>query len=180
MSTSLEFSELKNNLQNLNNHLGKIYFQIVPVFVFGGMKSELLSLVESYKELKSLAPIVQFSDHKGGAYFADQFQRELIIYGGMSPAKAREIRNLVLPEELLSERGAVLYETLKCLVLLKYNREEVANSLHIHRNTLRYRIERIENLLQNSISDSRCQYWINLAIDLESLAKYTFVPSLKT
>jgi PucR family transcriptional regulator, purine catabolism regulatory protein len=179
ISYTLEFAELKNKLKNLYIHLGNIYKQIAPVFVFGGKKPELLSVVESYQEAKSLAPIVQFLNNEGGIYFADQLRRELIIYGGMGPDKAQELRNLILPEELLSERGIIFYETLKCLVSLDYNREKVAKALHIHRNTLRYRIERIESFLQDSISSPRCQYWINVAFDLESLTKQNHITSMK-
>ncbi|WP_018392048.1 PucR family transcriptional regulator [Bacillus sp. 37MA] len=180
ISSSLEYSEIKNHLKNLYSHVQTIYKQIVPVLVFGEMKADWLSLVESYQEAKSLTPLVQFSDPAGGAYFAEESRGELLLYGGMDSAKAQEFRNLILPEELLSERGSVLYETLKCLAAHNYNREIVAKALHIHRNTLRYRIDRIEHYLEDSLSSSKCQFWIQIALALESLADHIHGYSLET
>ncbi|OCA82048.1 PucR family transcriptional regulator [Pseudobacillus wudalianchiensis] len=170
ISSNLTHMEMKTLLEHLYNHIRAIYKQIRPVFVFGERKADLLSLVESYQQAKSLSPLVQYSHSEGGIYFADESRRELLLYGGMNTSRALEFRKLILPEELLSERGAALYETLKCLAVHNYNREIVAKRLHIHRNTLRYRIERIEQYLQDSLSSSRCQFWIQVALDLESLA----------
>lgn len=180
ISSSLEYSEIKNHLKDLYNHVHTVYRQIVPVLVFGEMKADWLSLIESYQEANSLAPLVQFSDPAGGAYFAEELRRELLLYGGMDSAKAQEFRNLILPEELLSERGSVLYETLKCLASHSYNREIAAKSLHIHRNTLRYRIDRIEQYLEDSLSSSKCQFWVHIALSLESLADHIHEYSLET
>ncbi|MFK2826653.1 PucR family transcriptional regulator ligand-binding domain-containing protein [Bacillus sp. B190/17] len=170
ISSNLEYSEMKKHLKDLAHHVQNIYKQVVPVFVFGEKKPDLLSLAESYHEANTLTPLVQFLHPEGGVYFADESRRNLLLYGGMSAPKAQDFRKLILPEELLSERGSVLYETLKCLALHNYNRESVAKTLHIHRNTLRYRIDRIEQYLQDSLSSSRCQFWIQAALDLESLA----------
>ncbi|MFJ5624951.1 PucR family transcriptional regulator [Peribacillus loiseleuriae] len=180
ISSSLEYSVIKNHLKDLYSHVQTIYKQIVPVLVFGKMKKDWLSLVESYQEAKSLTPLVQFSDSAGGTFFAEESQKELLLYGGMDSAKAHEFRNLILPDELLSERGSVLYETLKCLAAHNYNREMVAKALHIHRNTLRYRIERIEQHLGDSLSSSKCQFWIQIALTLESLANQTHGPTFET
>lgn len=180
ISSSLKYSEIKNHLKDLYNHVQTIYKQIVPVLVFGEMKADWLSLIESYQEAKSLTPLVQFSDPAGGAYFAEELRGELLLYSGMDSAKAQEFRNLILPEELLSERGSVLYETLKCLASHSYNREIAAKSLHIHRNTLRYRIDRIEQYLEDSLSSSKCQFWIHIALSLESLANQSQGPSSQT
>lgn len=180
ISSSLEYPEMKNHLNDLYRHVQTIYKQIVPVLVFGEMKTDWLSLVESYQEAKSLTPLVQFSDPAGGAYFAEELRGELLLYGGMDSAKAQEFRNLILPGELLSERGSVLYETLKCLAAHDYNREIVANALHIHRNTLRYRIDRIEQYLEDSLTSSKCQFWIQIALSLESLADHSHGYSLET
>lgn len=146
-----------------------------PSLVMGRIKQGMFSFAKSYTEAKVLAPIVRNRDPLGGIYFADQLQRELLLYGGFAPERAQEFRRFILPEELLSEKGQPLYETLKCLVLNGYNREKVADILHIHRNTLRYRIRRIEDLLKDSLSSPQCQFWIRAALDLESVAAQSMV-----
>ena len=180
ISSSLEYSVIKAHLKNLYSHVQTIYKQIIPVLVFGEMKEDWLSIVESYQEAKSLTPLVQFSDPAGGAYFAEESRKELLLYEGMDQAKAQAFRHLILPDELLSERGSVLYETLKCLATHNYNREMVAKALHIHRNTLRYRIDRIEQHLGDSLSSSKCQFWIQIALTLESLANQSHGPAFET
>ncbi|MED1469187.1 PucR family transcriptional regulator [Bacillus salipaludis] len=169
ISFSVGQNEIEQKLKRLQNSLKNTNTQVAPVLVLGEIKQHVLSLAESYREAKALAPMVLYKSQSEGAYFADRLRRELIMYGGMSSDKAQELRNLIIPKELLSERGFILFETLKCLASLEYNRESAAKALHIHRNTLRYRIERIEELLQDSLSSTSCQFWIKVALDLESL-----------
>lgn len=170
-SSSLENSELKKRLAILNQHLATIHNQLSPVIVIGDRQRELLSFVSSYKSTKSLAAIVQFKSNSGKTYFTEQFQREILLYGNMSPADAHNLLNKLLPEELHFEQDEILYETLKCLALNSFNREVVAKTLHIHRNTLRYRIKKIEELLQDSLSSPHCQFWIQTALNIESLSR---------
>lgn len=158
------FESLRQLLQD-SKHGG------VPVLSMGECKPNLNHLSVSYQEAASLVPIVQYRSEDGGVYFADDFQREMFLYRSFDAQRARSFRNLILPKELFSEKGAPLYETLKCLSLNSYNRDQVAAALHIHRNTLRYRIRRIEYLLNDSLSSPQCQFWVHVALDLESLAK---------
>ncbi|MEH7345782.1 helix-turn-helix domain-containing protein [Bacillus sp. JJ1532] len=123
---------------------------------------------KSYQDSKSLLSIVRNLKSEGGVYFADELRRELMLYQGINPEQANELRSAILPDEYFSKRGEILYETLKCLAKNEYNREKAAEILHIHRSTLRYRIERLEEFLQCRLSSSRCQFWIQIALDLES------------
>ncbi|TCP20717.1 PucR-like helix-turn-helix protein [Scopulibacillus darangshiensis] len=173
LTSNLEHPELQDQFNHFYDYLQGTSKKMVPVLVYGGIKTEMAAIFESYQDARTLAPIVQYLSPSGGVYLADHFRRELALYGGVAPDKAQEFRNLILPEELLSERGAALYETLKCLASHNYNRESVAKALYIHRNTLRYRIERIEKLLQDSLSSPKCKFWIQVAIDLEPLTMQT-------
>jgi sugar diacid utilization regulator len=170
LSSSLDQLELKQQFNDLQNKLRNTYTQTAPVLVLGGIKKQVLSFGESYQEAKTLAPIVHHQNQSGGTYFSDEFRRELFLYGQLSPKKAKDFRDIILPEDLLTKQGSTLYETLKCLASNNYNRDKVAKKLHIHINTLRYRIKRIELLLQDSLTSPRCQFWIQVALDLESLA----------
>ncbi|KKK38197.1 hypothetical protein WQ57_10370 [Mesobacillus campisalis] len=170
LSSSMDSLELKQQINQLQNNLRNAYTQAAPVLVLGDTKQHVLSFAESYQEAKTLAPIVQHQSQSGGTYFSDQLKREMFLYGGLTPEKAKEFRNLILPKDLLTQDGFTLYETLKLLAANNYNREKVAKLLHIHLNTLRYRIKRIEQYLQGSLTSPRCQFWIQVALDLESLA----------
>lgn len=170
-STNLGNSELNKRLAILSQHLANINDQLSPVIVIGDTQPELLAFVSSYKSAKSLAALVQFKTNSGETYFTEQFRREILLYGNMSPAEAHDLLNKLLPDGLRFEKDEVLYETLKCLALNGFNREYVAKTLHIHRNTLRYRIKKIEELLQDSLASPDCQFWIQTALNIESLSR---------
>jgi len=159
----------------LSEHLVKDNNQLTPVFIIGTAQQELLSFVSSYEDANSLAPIVQFKSPLGGIYFSDLFQREILLYGKMSPSEAHHLLNKLLPDKMLFEDGEIYYETLRCLALNHYNRENVAKILHIHRNTLRYRIKKIEEILGDSLSSPTCQFWVQTALNIKSLS-YQYKP----
>lgn len=175
ITTSLDKSHLNERLAILSQHLLKVNNQLSPVFIIGTEQQELLSFVSSYEDANSLAPIVQFKSPSGGIYFSDLFQREILLYGKMSPAEAHQLLNKLLPDKMLFEDGEILYETLRCLALNHYNRENVAKKLHIHRNTLRYRIKKIEEILGDSLSSPTCQFWVQTALNIKSLS-YQYEP----
>ena len=51
------------------------------------------------------------------------------------------------------ENNTELYETLKMYFLCAHNVVETANALHIHRNTLIYRLKKIRELIGDDIED---------------------------
>jgi len=175
ITTSLDNSHLNERLVILSEHLVKDNNQLTPVFIIGTAQQELLSFVSSYEDANSLAPIVQFKSPLGGIYFSDLFQREILLYGKMSPSEAHHLLNKLLPDKMLFEDGEIYYETLRCLALNHYNRENVAKILHIHRNTLRYRIKKIEEILGDSLSSPTCQFWVQTALNIKSLS-YQYKP----
>jgi len=172
MTTSLDSLSLNERLDILSSSLLEINDKISPVFIIGNAEQELLSFFSSFESADSLAPIVQYRNPLGGTYFSDQFRREILLYGKMSPADAHNLLNKLLPDKMLFEDGEILYETLKCLALNSYNRENVAKILHIHRNTLRYRIKKIEDILQDNLISPDCQFWIQTALNIQSLSRH--------
>ncbi|MCZ2257827.1 PucR family transcriptional regulator [Sporosarcina sp. G11-34] len=170
MTTFLDSAKLKLQLASLRTNLLTLNDQVSPVFVIGSFQRELLSFVSSYESAKSLAPLVQYKNESDGTYFSDQFQREILLYGKMTPAEAHYLLTKLLPDKSLREDGEILYETLKSLAANSFNREYVAKTLHIHRNTLRYRIKKIEEFLQDNLASPDCQFWIQTALNIQSLA----------
>ncbi len=69
----------------------------------------------------------------------------------IKPPAKRTIINLVLGKLLNDHARDVYIETLRALFYHNLNMNEVANSLHIHRNTLQYRLKKIESLTGHSI-----------------------------
>lgn len=170
ISSDFDNLQLKQYLNELHSYL--IDNTQIPniSILFGGIKTEWKSLNQSYDDIKSLLSLVKTICYKEGVYFSDELRREMLLYQGFDRHQAIELRKAILPAEFFTERGEVFYETLKCLALNNFNREKTSEILHIHRNTLRYRIERIEELLQCRLSTSKSQFWVQVALDLETLA----------
>ena len=59
-----------------------------------------------------------------------------------------------------------LRKTLKCYLDAQCNIAQTAKELFVHRNTIKYRIERCENLLETNIHDSESNLDMRLALEL--------------
>ncbi|TKC16341.1 hypothetical protein FA727_15445 [Robertmurraya kyonggiensis] len=159
-----DFIHITNELLRLQKDL---YAQFHAFLLIGGVKTNPFLLKDSYEESVQLHSLVQFANPNEELFYADRYRREIILYGSLNPLNAGELRSLILPKEFFSEQGKTFYETLRCLNRNQYNRELTAKQLHIHRNTLRYRIDRIEQLLGASLHSVKLQFWIQVAFDLE-------------
>lgn len=168
LSFTVDFSMLKGELQQIRLQL-QTNDERPIVLIMGGVKDMWSDLFESYQETKRLTPLIERQILMGETYFADDHHRKMLLYTHFDSQHAKALREAILPQQLLFEHDNIFYITLKSLANHQFNREHVAEALHIHRNTLRYRIEKIEELLQSRLSSFRCQFWIQIAFDLESL-----------
>lgn len=123
-----------------------------------------------FQEVRLLSTFIPLDHQIYNLYFAKNYQKEILLYGAFDHSKALELSQNILPEKLVTSSEGVLLETLKVLMKNQYNREVTARILHIHRNTLRYRIAKIEKILGESLSSLLCQFWIKVAFDIEQVA----------
>jgi purine catabolism regulator len=63
-------------------------------------------------------------------------------------------------------RGSELIETLECFFRCNGNLSEAARAMHMHRNSLLYRLERIEELLGQSLEDPDLRLSLQLALKI--------------
>jgi hypothetical protein len=93
-----------------------------------------------------------------GRLEVDNYLLEIIL--GSSPRLAAQLREKVL-EPLAGEDHAELGHTLETLVACRLDRTATSAALHIHRNTLAYRLRRIEQITGvdlGSLRDLACVY----------------------
>ena len=87
----------------------------------------------------------------------------------LEPNELDAYRNVVLGplERWDSDHGSALVETLRTFLELGGHWREAAARLHIHHNTLRYRLERVEDLTGRKLSDTdtRVDLFLALAVD---------------
>ena len=69
------------------------------------------------------------------------------------------------------EKNAELVETLEGFFACHGNLSQTATRLHIHRNTLTYRLEQITNIAQLDLEDPDARFSLQLALKLRPVIK---------
>jgi PucR family transcriptional regulator, purine catabolism regulatory protein len=105
-------------------------------------------------------------------YFGDLGLYQLLTALGGSSEAARFFRKTVRP--LLDHdenRNAELVETLEAFFACHGNLSQTAARLHIHRNTLTYRLERISAITRMDLDDPDARFSLQLALKLRPVLK---------
>ncbi len=105
-------------------------------------------------------------------YFGDLGLYQLLTALGSNPEAARFYRKtlgkLVAYDK---ERNAELVDTLAAFFACHGNLSQTAASLHIHRNTLAYRLEQIANIAQLDLDDPDARFSLQLALKLRPVLR---------
>jgi PucR family transcriptional regulator, purine catabolism regulatory protein len=67
------------------------------------------------------------------------------------------------------DRGGVLMATLRAYLAVNGSPTEAADRLHLHRNTVLYRIGRIEEILQRDLRDAEVRLTLHLALKIDEV-----------
>jgi purine catabolism regulator len=105
-------------------------------------------------------------------YFGDLGLYQLLTALGTSPEAARFFRKTlgrIIAHD--DNRNAELVETLEAFFACHGNLSQTANRLHIHRNTLTYRLERISAITQLDLDDPDARFSLQLALKLRPVMK---------
>ena len=104
-------------------------------------------------------------------YFGDLGLYQLLTAFGGSPEAARFYRKTL--GKLLADDGknAELVDTLEAFFACHGNLSQTASLLHIHRNTLTYRLERISAITQLDLDDPDARFSLQLALKLRPIMK---------
>jgi purine catabolism regulator len=111
---------------------------------------------------------------KGAAvtYFGDLGLYQLLTALGSNAEAMRFFRKtlgrLIIHDD---NRNAELVETLEAFFACHGNLSQTANRLHIHRNTLTYRLERISSITQLDLDDPDARFSLQLALKLRPVMK---------
>jgi len=97
------------------------------------------------------------------AHFKD-LGLERFLYGWLDSPRSRELSHGLLRPIVEDPNREELLETLRVYLSAMGRPAQAAQKLHIHRNTLRYRIERIESLLKVDLHDAATQLVLQLAL----------------
>lgn len=155
---------------NIRNELSK---KLLPLLRGVGFScavsnrcSDLSQLRECLRQLRRLRSI-RTQHCPGIIFFSDSAERclteELRSRTDMHAWLHPGLRAL----ELADERDKTdHFRTLKCLVKNRFQQTVTADELFIHRNSLQYRVKRIEQLLGCYLSDADTQWYLALSLAL--------------
>jgi purine catabolism regulator len=105
-------------------------------------------------------------------YFGDLGLYQLLTALGTNPEAMRFFRKtlgrLITHDD---NKNAELVETLEAFFECHGNLSQTANRLHIHRNTLTYRLERISVITQLDLDDPDARFSLQLALKLRPVMK---------
>ncbi len=105
-------------------------------------------------------------------YFGDLGLYQLLTALGGNVEAARFFRKTVRPLiEHDENRNAELVETLEAFFACHGNLSQTATRLHIHRNTLTYRLERISTITRLDLDDPDARFSLQLALKLRPVLK---------
>lgn len=108
-------------------------------------------------------------------YFGDLGLYQLLTALGGNAEAARFFRKTVRPLiEHDENRNAELVETLEAFFACHGNLSQTATRLHIHRNTLTYRLERIAAITRLDLEDPDARFSLQLALKLRPVLKNRF------
>ena len=121
-------------------------------------------LAEARKEVSLLAEHGLRHGLRGAIRVADHLPEVLM---GRRPATAAALRERILAP-LSDHTHDELLQTLRCFVAHDFDRAATCGELHIHRNTLAYRLRRIEEITELRLDSARDLACVYLALGIEA------------
>jgi sugar diacid utilization regulator len=172
LSSASIVAEAKKLAKTLQDRIQIKYREIDISIGIGRMKSGLLSAHESFKEaikcIKFLNnyhfehPILCYTDLGVQRFILQNSEEELIDF-------IQEVLGPLIQYE--QSRKGELLSTLIVYLDQNQNIKKTADFLHIHTNTLSYRLKRIEEILLTDLNDSQPLFNIHLAISIYQYIK---------
>jgi sugar diacid utilization regulator/uncharacterized protein (DUF2164 family) len=174
-STSLSanvVAEMKELAANLQREIQRMYSDMEVSIGIGRMKPKLTSVHESFKEATKCIKFLQnyhFDQHV--LCFTDLGVQRFILQNSEEELAdfVQEVLGPLIQYE--QARKGDLLHTLIAYLNQNQNAKKTAAFLHIHSNTLNYRLKRIEEILLTDLSDSQQLFNIQLAGNIYQFIK---------
>ncbi len=100
-----------------------------------------------------------------------------LLAGLESSAELREYHGEMLAELKRRDRGGVLQQTLRAYLSCNGSPTDAADRLHLHRNTVLYRLGRIEEIAGVDLRDAEVRLSLHLALKIEDVLATGGVPT---
>lgn len=139
----------------------------------GNYKEEIIDAHQSYYEAKEAVKSAQFINNSSTVVLYDKIWYYKVL---MEVAKSHVTRDflsnyLTKLEQADSENNGSYVETLKVLVQNNWNYKQTSEALFVHHNTVKYRVEKIEEILDIDLKDSGQRFQLQLYFIMKALTK---------
>lgn len=141
-------------------------FGVEVRIAIGEARQELRKMTESYEESKrALEVSTKARSELCIVHYSDICVEDMLLGLGQHPTLERLYGSLIHPILVYDlENGTDLLGTLDAYIRFGGNTKQVAGELFIHRNSVHYRIERIQDILGRNLNDPELCFRINLCL----------------
>lgn len=149
----LLYKQLQSKIPDIDFYIG-----------LGSMVEKLAKISESYAQaVRAVDAGIKVFPDRHIIYYQDIYVEDMLFSIGQHPALNKLYNLLLLPVYQYDvENGTELFKTLEAIVRLGGNTRKVAEELFLHRNSVNYRLDRIQTILGVDLFDPE----IRLRLDL--------------
>ncbi|MGM0410834.1 MAG: PucR family transcriptional regulator [Bacillota bacterium] len=134
----------------------------------GEYKDDVFAIKESYEEAKEAINVSRAISKENNTSSYEKLGAYRLLDSFYSNEKAEKFLNSYLGDLITYEEknNINLIESLKVLIRNDWNMKEAAKKLYIHYNTMKYRMNKVENILEVDLSKSEDRFNLNLSLKL--------------
>ena len=172
-SNDININKLELCIENTRNKIFN-YIKTNIIFIIGDSIDKFTKITTKISELKDALSIYYLKKDKPTfLYEKDTFIEQFFLKNKNNYYLEQFVRNTI--GKIIDEKNKDsldLYNTLYEYIKSGYNALQASKNLYIHRNTLTYRLNKIEKLLQCDLNSFEDRYKITLAIKVNELHNY--------
>ncbi|MDR5694635.1 MAG: PucR family transcriptional regulator ligand-binding domain-containing protein [Armatimonadota bacterium] len=161
---SIGWSQLRSQVRELWGHLQNSVPKDVPLLLtVGNIHKGAPGVARSYEEADKLAEVVQ---PPVGVYFYKEHTLARLMWELQDHGVLRQLREETIGRLNEVDPSGILLQTLRTLIVTQFNRRKAARILGIHRNTVNYRIYRLQQIFGDLLEDP--QFWAKVLLITET------------
>lgn len=134
-------------------------------------------LAKYYQQAVQTTDFVKHVTRAGGVYFFSDFSFYLILNGMEDKDLLEQCRHPLLPliENYDKEKNTQFYEMLKIYTQTGFSKNRTAELMFLHRNTVNYKIQQIEDLFSVDFSDPMLLFKLQYSFYIDAFLKNRYV-----
>jgi len=153
---------------------GKIGNGNLPIFTagIGRIADDVQQISQSYREAQQALEIGRRLFGEGSIHYFARLGIYRLLFHLYEHEELSDFYQETLAPLLESDsHSSALLETLECFFNCNGNLSQTARTMHLHRNSLLYRLGRIEELLGRSLEDAELRLSLQIALKIRHMLK---------